>query len=124
MAKSFVLKALKIFGLEEILKITQAALMRPVSMKKAAGEELIVWNDTPEHEIQARPSPEKNGDVLPFKRATDFLKDSGPEHNASPTSSSQAPSNIDTSQFINWNRELTKDNITPLLKKEAVKEYA
>ncbi len=47
MAKPFVLRALKILGLEEILNIAEVPKMKKTALKKAAGEELISWDDEP-----------------------------------------------------------------------------
>ncbi len=127
MAKSFVLKALRILGLEEILKLSKAAFVKPVLMKKAAGEDLIVWSDAPESEVVASAADEKSATVLPFKKhASDFSKFSEPvsEQDKAKVLSPEAPCSFHSSEFMLWNRELAKDTSSPVLKKEAVKEYA
>lgn len=124
MAKSYVIKALRILGLEEILKLSKAAFVKPVFMKRAAGEDLIVWGDAPENIDK----PEGNaGIVLPFKK-----KQTAPLSFPEPASNNEKPQanlaetpcNIQSSEFILWNREQTKTASSPVLKKEAAKEYA
>lgn len=127
MAKSYVLKALRIFGLEEMLKLSQSALVKPVMMKKAAGEDLIVWSDASEGEANAKAPEEKLAVVLPFKKQlSDFAKISEPvsesDHLNDSTPESSSP--IYSSEFMLWNKELVKESSVPVLKKEAVKEYA
>lgn len=63
---SFVLRALKILGPEEVLKLSQVLHTKQVPLKKAAGDDLIVWDDAPE-------APTKNkldgeGKVLAFPK--------------------------------------------------------
>ena len=127
MAKSFVLNALRIIGLEEILKLSQAALIKPVMLKKAAGEDLVLWDDASgpeEHKaVIADPVLAK---VLPFKKSiTEF------EHAIGPNPSSpehkkpdEAPINIQPTELMLWGRELGKDLSDPAFKKNGAKEYA
>lgn len=127
MAKSYVLKALRIFGLEEMLKLSKSALVKPALMKRAAGEDLIVWNDASEDEAQAKPSEDKLAVVLPFKKQlSDFSKISEPlsDPNQSKEAAPEASSPIYSSEFMLWNKELNKESTVPVLKKEAVREYA
>lgn len=125
MAKSFVLRALKIFGLEEMLKLSEVLKVKSSRMKKAAGEELIVWSDEPE---KPHPSPtvaQETDNVLQFKKQG--LAEI-PEPIEDPHQSQGIPaedgSTFYSSEFMLWQRELTKDAGAPLLKKEAVKGYS
>jgi len=126
-AKSFVLKALKIFGLEEMLKLSQTGLSKQVSLKRAAGEDLIVWNDA----VDSEPSPvqhkEIKDNVLPFKKPSSDSPSSFepmPDPNLVSSEASEAESTIQTTDFMLWNRELTKDSGAAGLKRGATKEYA
>ena len=58
---NFVLRALNLYGLEEILKLSKAMIVKQVPLKKAAGEELIVWDDAPSLETPkaAAAAPER-----------------------------------------------------------------
>jgi len=123
-AKSFVLKALRILGLEEILKLSKAAFVKPVLMKRAAGEDLIVWNDAPETQGIHVDSDQPKGKVLPFKKnLTDFPKSSFNQEKAK-EDSSETHCNMQSTEYVLWNRDQNKDANSPVLKKEAAKEYA
>ena len=125
MAKSFVLRALRILGLEEILKLSKAAFVKPALMKRAAGEDLIVWNDAPEtQDIHTGPEDESKGKVLPFKKnLADFAKSEFDAEKAK-AESSEAQSSMQSTEYVLWNREQTQAANSPVLKKEAAKEYA
>ncbi len=127
MTKSYVLKALRILGLEEILKLSKAAFVKPVFMKRAAGEDLIVWSDAPENIDKPEGPTLNDGTVLPFKQKqpppSSFLEPASNSEKA-PASLAETPCNIQSSEFILWNREQTKTTSSPVLKKEAAKEYA
>ncbi len=127
MAKSFVLNALRIIGLEEILKLSQMALIKPVMLKKAAGEDLVVWDDAsgPEHHKTADSDPVL-AKVLPFpKPITEFAQTLesmvAPNEHKKPD---EAPINIQPTELMLWGRELGKDLLDPALKKNGAKEYA
>jgi hypothetical protein len=120
-AKSFVLKALKIFGLEEMLKLSQTGLSKQVSLKRAAGEDLIVWNDAADSEPTPSQHNETKDNVLPFKKQS---FEPIPDPNLAPSEASDSASTIQTTDFMLWNRELTKDSGAAGLKKGATKEYA
>lgn len=125
MAKSFVLRALKIFGLEEMLKLSEVLKVKSSRMKKAAGEELIVWSDEPEKPHHAPTVAQETDNVLQFKKHGHIEM---PEPIADPNASQGIPqedgSTFYSSEFMLWQRELSKDVGAPLLKKEAVKGYS
>lgn len=127
MAKSYVLKALRILGLEEILKLSKAAFVKPIFMKRAAGEDLIVWSDAPGNNDKLEGPAGNAGTVLPFKKKQ-LAPSSFPEpvsnNEKPPANLAETPCNIQSSEFILWNREQTKTASSPVLKKEAAKEYA
>lgn len=127
MANSYVLKALRILGLEEILKLSKAAFVKPALMKKAAGEDLIVWSDAPDNQEAQIPDEDQMGTVLPFnKHVSDFNKFSEAELDPSKTKEKPVESqgNIQSTEFMLWNREQPKDSNSAVSKKEAAKEYA
>jgi hypothetical protein len=126
-AKSFVLRALRIIGLEEILKLSQMALIKPVMLKKAAGEDLVVWDDAPESE---HPKPADSdpilAKVLPFpKPISEFAQtlDSRVTPNQAKRLD-ETPTNIQPTELMLWGRELGKDLSDPAFKKNGAKEYA
>lgn len=79
MSKSpFVLQALSILGPEEILKLSEVAHHKHHSLKKAAGEDLVVWDEENPAPKSRRPSGAK---VLPFQR--DLFKEiAGTDHSS------------------------------------------
>ena len=63
---SFVLRALKILGLEEMLKLSQVLHIKQVPLKKAAGDDLVVWDDALEAPTKNKLAGE--GKVLAFPK--------------------------------------------------------
>lgn len=131
MSKSYVLKALKILRLEEILKLTTAIHTKSGLLKKAAGQELISWDDassgeeTQQETTGSQTIHQKSADVLPFVRPVE----SPTPKTAEPSQTSQEAGHdqnlaVVSSDFMLWQRELSKDVNTPLQNKQAVKGYA
>jgi hypothetical protein len=102
----FVLKALKILGPEEMLKLTEVLQVEQVPLKMAAGEELIVWD-----EVSEKPSvkaAETEAKILPFPKKS--IHDLIPLEEESPEDEGeQGPTNLLTSELILWQREITKE---------------
>lgn len=125
MTKSFVLQALKIFGLEEMLKLSQTGQVKAGMLKKAAGAELIVWDDAPEVATLAPPE-QPEAKILPFKKQfgepSEISEPIADPHLAQGKPSEES-ANFYSSEFMLWQRELSKDNTSPL-KKDAVQGYA
>lgn len=119
MAKSFVMQALRIFSLEEMLSLSQARVAKTSLLKKAAGEDLVVWNDAPEK------APSKHEDnLLPFKKPSSFAKEAEPQAQAENSGSeNEASTSVSTTDFLLWQRELTKETSIPT-KKDAFKGYS
>ena len=131
MSKSYVLKALKILRLEEILKLTTAIQAKSGLLKKAAGQELISWDDAssaeeaPQQTTPLQGPLQKSADVLPFIRPAESPT---PKTAESPQTTLESDHDqnlaVISSDFMLWQRELSKDVNTPLLNKQAVKGYA
>ncbi len=85
MPKSYVLRALKLLSLEEILKLTTAVKLKTGLLKKAAGQELVSWES---ETVEKAPPQEASADILPFTRPRTI------ESNTKDTSSSQASSGM------------------------------
>jgi hypothetical protein len=123
--KSFVLQALKIFGLEEMLKLSQTGQVKAGMLKKAAGAELIVWDDASQVESHAQPE-QAEAKILPFKKQfgepSEISEPIADPHLAKGKPSEES-ANFYSSEFMLWQRELSKDNTSPL-KKDAVQGYA
>lgn len=124
MGKNYVLQALRLMGLEEMIKLSQAIKVKQPSLKKAAGEELVVWNE--EEEYTHHPAPEKQqlAKVIPFKKILNEEHEPLREAPAQANENEEeaAPANvIYPAEFLLWQRELAKES-TPS-KTEAVKGY-
>lgn len=125
MTKSFVLQALKIFGLEEMLKLSQTGQVKAAMLKKAAGAELIVWDDAPEPEEHIK-EEKPQATILPFKKQfSEQTEVAGPipDPQLAQGKPSEESANFYSSEFMLWHRELSKDSTAPF-KKDAVRGYA
>ena len=128
MAKPFVLYALRILGLEEMLKLSEVLHVKQVPLKKAAGEELIVWSDeAPQKHIHAdKKEEQEEAKVLPFKRnQSEFqpLGEAPPANSEGKSDDGEPTPGLFPSELVLWQRELTKDSSAPLNKQEAQKGY-
>jgi hypothetical protein len=116
---SFVLQALKILGLEEMLKLSEVLKVKRVPVKKAAGAELIVWDEadpkTPKKHV-----PE-TGKVLAFPKKS--INDLMPLQEETPEAKEESTSDLLTSDVILWQRQLTKETNENVSKNDAIKGY-
>lgn len=120
MSKStFVLRALKILGLEEMLKLSQVLHVKQVPLKKAAGEDLIVWDDAPT--ISPKKSPQEEAKVLSFPKKT--IHDLAPMPEEVPEQDDKDRPNFLTSDMVLWQREIAKTNGENVHKLDAFKGY-
>ncbi len=119
MTKSYVLQALGIFSFDQMLNLSQVAALK-VPMKKAAGAELIVWDDAPSSTPQIKAS-KPEADILPFKKSSEL---STPIEDPNElTHPSEESGNFHSSEFMLWQRELSQGHAGPT-KKDAVKGYS
>ena len=116
MSKSFVLQALRIFSLEEMLNLSQARKVKTNMLKKAAGEDLILWNDASE-----KVTSKNEDNVLAFKKTNSYTQEILKPETESKTEE-ESSSTVSTTDFLLWQRELIKDTSTPS-KKDAFKGY-
>lgn len=123
-ANSYVLRALRIFGQEEMLKLSQLALVQPFMLKKAAGDGLVFWSDAPEDEAESKPLPEMTGKVLAFKKDFEPPVDKLPQDkNPKREAFEEETNHILTTEFVLLNRAMAKDSAVSV-KKDAAKGYA
>jgi hypothetical protein len=117
--RPFVLRALNILGIEEILKLSEVIQNKQKPLKKAAGAEVIVWDDeTEEREPKQIPNPEK---VLPFpKKTVQNLPQLTEEH---PPEEKEKAEELITSDLMLWQREMSKHKGETLNKIEGFSEY-
>jgi hypothetical protein len=115
---SFVLRALKILGLEEMLKLSEILHAKEAPLKMAAGEELIAWNDASEKKPHKTKSDE--GKVLAFPKKT--IQDMA----RLPEEETQAPEDPQTlfhSDLVLWQREISKQSGDNIHRQDAFKGY-
>ena len=116
----FVLRALKILGLEEMLKLSEVLHVKQVPLKKAAGEDLIVWDDAPT--IAPKIQKQEDAKVLNFPKKT--INDLAPMPEASPeTDDDKDRPNFLTSDLVLWQREIAKSTGDNVQKLDAFKGY-
>lgn len=123
MAKtSYVLQALKILGLEEILKLSEVLHVKQVPLKKAAGAELIVWDDADlKSHPKKNPEPREEAKILPFPKKT--INELIPMQDDAPPKEDENPTNLMTSEVVLWQRELSKQSGETSHKMDAFKGY-
>jgi len=120
---TFVLRALKILGLDEMLKLSQVLHVKQVPLKKAAGEELIVWDDAPSAVPSTSPKKsEGEAKVLNFPKKTIQDLTPMPEENPEQADDKERPSFL-TSDMVLWQREIAKSNGENVHKLDAFKGY-
>ncbi len=122
MTKSnFALKALRILGLEEVLKLSEILHERQVPLKKVAGDDFVGWNDsvgkkTPGKVVEPEPAkilafPKKARDLEPYQEpvaeASEVERTSGEE--------------LDDSHL--WQREINRSSTQILSKMNAFHGY-
>ena len=104
-----------------MLKMVQGVRTNHISLKKAAGEELISSDPeftSPKKEPKKKPTEAR---VLPFpttKSPTPPLEKVDPP----PEPSTDAPQFYSTEDVL-WQRELSKDNSSPIHRLQAIKGY-
>jgi hypothetical protein len=117
--KSYVLSALRVFGQEQILKLSRIVNSSTSIFKKVAGDELVAWNNAPEESTSDPLKSELSDNVLPFRPA----KNDVPESVELPSESKES-SDFSSSDFIMWQRELSRGTGNSQQKIEAVKGYS
>lgn len=119
---SFVLRALTILGLEEMLKLSEVLHVKQAPLKKAAGEELIVWDDAPETAVKSPPRKHKEeGKVLSFPKQT--VRELAPLQEEVEEVQEEETPNFLTSDLILWQREITRQTGDNIQKMDAFKGY-
>ena len=115
--RSFVLRALNILGLEEMIKLSDVLLVQHTALKKAAGEELIVWDSAPITPHTARPQ-EEGAKVINFPNRT-ILE---------PQATEEIKGEADKTEIIGtdlmlWQREISRTSGKSVQKVDAFKGY-
>jgi hypothetical protein len=121
-ASSFVLKALSILSLEQILKLTKVLKLKQGQAKKVVGEELVSWDET----IPSAPEVRPEGKVVPFpknKNALPSIELPPSDEEVKKKKDEEEGSKLLTSELILWQREITRDTDEAVHKMGAVKGY-
>lgn len=119
---SYVLQALKILGLEEMLKLSEVLHVKQVPLKKAAGGELIVWDDADQKAPTRKSQEREDAKILAFPKKS--INELIPmQEEAGPKDDEGGPSNLLASDIVLWQRELTKQSGETSHKMDAFKGY-
>ena len=118
---SFVLRALGILVPEEILKLSEMVRHKENSLKKVAGEELVVWDEAPTP--PSRSEKTKLAKILPFPK--DFMEHLVPEDEGTEISDRDHSSSetIDETELVLRQREINRHLDEIGHKLDAVKGY-
>lgn len=117
---SFVLRALKILGLEEMLKLSEVLHVKQVPLKKAAGDDLV-WDSTePIQRPQRRIHREEEAKVLEFPKKT--IKDLAPVPEPVEAKDGDSPNLLDT-DIVLWQREISRQTGDTFHRMDAFKGY-
>lgn len=119
--RPFVLRALNILGIEEILMLSEVLQNKQKPLKKAAGAELIVWDQDVEEVVQKQVSTSEK--ILPFPKKTiqnlpQLAEEPPPEHEEK-----ENTEEFITSDLMLWQREMSKQKGQTLSKIEGFSEY-
>jgi hypothetical protein len=117
----FVLKALKILGLEEMLKLAEILNSKAIPMKRAAGEDLVVWSEPEGQTASKKKEPRPEGKILTFKSPKPTEAEI--EAQAEGDKLKANPIHLVTADMMMWQKELTKDSEVSLQKQEALNGY-
>lgn len=115
------LKALKILGLEEMHKLASFHQTKKIQFKKAAGEELILWDDLPELPYESTKKNEAT--VLPFPKTTTHQTEGvkpGPTEHAQSSAENVACMPVD---ILLWQRDVVRHTGENNQKLDAFKGY-
>lgn len=117
---SFVLRALKILGLNEMLKLSEVLHVKQSSLKKVAGEDLVVWDDAP---LEYHQETQKEAQILEFpKKKTIHDLPAFEDHVEEVPQEGPGPS-IMTSDLVLWQREVSRSSDASSHKLDALKGY-
>lgn len=121
MAKtSSVLRSLGILGSEEMLKLSEVLKEKQVPMKMAAGEELVVWDDSPGEMAQKRLSPSADAKILEFP--TKSIREFSAYEPERPEGEEQ-DGKLLPSDLVLWQREISRESGANIQKLNAMSGY-
>jgi len=118
---NFALKALRILGLEEVLKLSEILHERQVPLKKVAGDDFVGWNDAADKKLQKRVVEPEPAKILAFPkkaRELETYQEEVPEN-----SHSEIPILEEANDALLWQREITRNNSQNISKLHAFSGY-
>jgi hypothetical protein len=120
---SFILQALGVLSMEDIHRITSIVHEKQAIHKKAAGGELVFWEDppsgsTPKKKTQESREGNEEAKVLPFS-SNQFFKEKVTEN----ITKEEEPTNLVSTDSILWQREMSKNAEGSMQKTEALGRY-
>jgi hypothetical protein len=119
---SFVFHALKLLGLEEMLKLSEVLHAKQIPLKKAAGEELISWDETFDKNIHKKIARQDvEAKILEFPKKS--INDLVPLSEDKPDPDDKDVPNLLNSDLILWQREISKSSEEIVQKANAFKGY-
>ena len=122
MTKSnFALKALRILGPEEVLKLSEILHERQVPLKKVAGDDFGGWDDAVDKKPPKKMVEQEPAKILAFpKKARDLesYQEDVPEN-----SHSEIPALEGANDALLWQREITRNNSHNISKLQAFSGY-
>lgn len=104
-----------------MLKLSEVLHVKQVPLKKAAGGELIVWDDADQKPAPKKSQEKEDAKVLAFPKKT--INELIPMQDEAPKEDEGGPSSLLTSDVILWQRELTKQSGETSHKMDAFKGY-
>lgn len=122
MAKTnFALKALRILGLEEVLKLSEILQEKQVPLKKVAGGDVVSWNDAVDKKpLRTKPEPE-SAKILEFpKKAKDLEPYQAELTGHDPAETPILDGVIDP---VLWQREMSRNNSNVISQVQALNGY-
>lgn len=121
---NFVLRALRILGLEEMLKLSEVLHEKQVPLKKAAGEELIAWDAAVSPKKSPKPNRSAEAKILPFiKKKLNELEPLQEEVPEGALNDSEEEADVLSSDLLLWQRGVSRQSEVNVLKQQAVKGY-
>ncbi len=128
MAKtSFVLRALNLLGLEDILNLSEILHVKQIVRKKAAGEELIVWEET-EDTVHTKPlnlkAPDQDAKILDFPKVATQLPHTPAQISPSDSEQGEETYALMPSELVMWQRELGRQTGERQHKRDAFNGYS
>lgn len=104
-----------------MLKLSEVLHAKQGSFKKAAGEDLVVWNDAPPEYHQ---EPKKDAEIIPFPKNNSINELPAFQAYQEHPKKEEPGSSIITSDLVLWQREVSRSSDAGSHKLDAFKGYS